>query len=156
MENIIVALSNFTSLLPIYTSYIHNDNITTYIILFASLASVTSHLVENHKHGMPGIGFSKKTSYYLNQVDVFGYILVGMRMVYLYYHKYGPNIFPFLQQKKLIFFILVFFIILRVSEHDKYNPNLKKLYMITHCIWHVGIFIILNEFLTSLIYQSKN
>ena len=32
-----------------------------------------------------------------------------------------------------------------VSEYDKYNPNLKWLYIPTHCIWHIMIFLYLEK-----------
>ena len=59
MENLLVSLTNLTCLLPLYTTIINKDYYTFMSILFVSLASVISHLVENHKHGMPGyIGYS--------------------------------------------------------------------------------------------------
>jgi uncharacterized membrane protein YadS len=152
MENIIVAVSNLASILPLYTSYAHNDIITMSLILFVSLASFMSHLVENHKHGMPGIGFSKKTSYLLNRLDVIGVILLGIRLIYLYYHKYGLNFFPIMQQKKLFIMVLILFILLRISEYDKYNPKYKKMYILNHFIWHIGIYYAINVFLINLIY----
>lgn len=41
-------------------------------------------------------------------------------------------------------------IFLRISEYDKYNPNLRTLYMITHSIWHIMIYAFLNEMVKTI------
>lgn len=91
MENLIVALSNFTCLDPIWKSYDQGDDIITFCsISFVSLASFVSHLFECHKHGMPGIsGFlnaypMEEVSYVLNRFDVLGVFLLFGRMLYLW------------------------------------------------------------------------
>ena len=89
MENLLVSLTNLTCLLPLYTTIINKDYYTFMSILFVSLASVISHLVENHKHGMPGyIVTTKLTSYYWNKLDVFGCLIIICRLSYLFYNNY--------------------------------------------------------------------
>ena len=97
MENFIVAISNFPAILPIYTSIINNDLTTTVAILFVALASFFSHIVENHKHGMPGIGYSMQTSYFLNRLDVLGCFFVVLRLSYIFYEKYGISFAPIIK-----------------------------------------------------------
>ena len=63
--------------------------ITFYCILYVSVLSFISHLVENHKHDMPGVGFPKKFSYIMNRLDVLGCLIVLYRLVDLYITKYG-------------------------------------------------------------------
>lgn len=150
MENLIVAISNFTCALPLYTSYACGDMITLATVAFVSFASFISHLVENHKHAMPGIGFSTRTSYYLNRLDVAGVIMIVARVAYLYYSKYGLSFAMIKSCPSLFVSAFILAILLRISEHDKYNPALKTRYIVTHCVWHMGIFVTLNAFLRSI------
>ena len=145
MENIIVALTNLPVILPIRTSYLKGDMLTATTIGFVGLASFVSHLAENHKHGMIGIGLSKKVSYYLNRLDILGCILTGARLGYLYYNRYGITISPI--KTVDIFRILIAFMFLRISEYDKYNSTLKWIYIPMHSLWHISIFMLMNRFL---------
>jgi hypothetical protein len=152
MENIIVAFSNISALLPLYTIGKHNDFLTLTVIMFVFLMSFFSHLIENHKHGMPGIGFSKRASYYLNRLDVMGCFIVCLRMAYLYYDKYHFDFVPIKENQFLFIFAFILFFILQISEYDKYNVKLKYRYITTHCVWHIGIFIVINFYLNKVIY----
>ena len=152
LQNLIVALSNIPAIYPIYLASRQKDYLTVAALGFVGLASFTSHLVENHKHGMSGIGFSPKVSYILNRFDVLGCALVAMRFSYLYYNKYGLSLNIVLQNKVLFFSFLIPFIFLRISEHDKYNPKLKNIYIITHCLWHITIFDSMASFMSFLLY----
>ena len=229
--NLILAFSNIFAFYPVYYSYIKNDIITMLIILAVSIASVISHLFENHKHGMPGMQFSKtiihflnvidshlkniitmllfhnvtfvsflyvtcdkishvqvykiiwwlyylftammvflsiiiaiflsyfldehkykistigiyKTySYYLNRLDVFFAIVTVSRFMLLFFNKYNYDIT--LLSENINFFILVSisFAFLAISEYDKYNASLRQMYVITHFIWHVSIYMIMS------------
>ncbi|AYV85002.1 MAG: hypothetical protein Satyrvirus2_13 [Satyrvirus sp.] len=148
IENFVVAFSNLPCIYPIIKSIINRDYITAAAITFVSIASFVSHLVENHKHGMPGIGFSKKTSYILNRFDVLGCVLVIFRFDYLFYQRNMFSYEFFLKHK--IFFICACIppILLIISEYDKYNPKLKYRYIITHSIWHASIFVLMGKFLS--------
>lgn len=151
-RNLLVAVSNFPSIFPMYQAFLRKDYLTTGIISFVAGASFLSHLVENHKHGMPGIGFSKKISYFLNRLDVIGCFLVGSRFMYMYCQKYGVS-FDVINQNKLAFFICSLpRIFWQGSEYDKYNPNLRNTYIILHSIWHLSIFTSMNYVLTNFLY----
>jgi hypothetical protein len=152
-ENLLVAFSNFPCVYPISQSYDKGDYLTTSVIAFVSIASFVSHLIENHKHGMPGIGFSKKVSYYSNRLDVLGCVLAGSRFAYLYYAKYGLPIDIILANKLTFLLLTGPVILLKISEYDKYNPKLKYRYIITHSIWHMSIFMAMNYFLSTFIYS---
>lgn len=152
LANLLVAVSNIPCLYPIYVAMTNKDYLTTAALTFVSGASFTSHLVENHKHGMPGIGFSKTVSYYLNRLDVLGCILVSSRLAYLYWQNHGLN-FNLIINNKLTFAIyLLPIIFLRISEYDKYNAALRNRYIITHCIWHISVFTMIGRFLKNFIY----
>ena len=151
-ENLLVAFSNFPSIFPIYRSLTKGDYLTTAAITFVASASFLSHLVENHKHGMPGIGFSTTVSYFLNRLDVLGCLLAGSRFAYVYYRRYGLSANIISANKLTFFAFCIPFALLRISEFDKYNAGLKNTYIITHSIWHMMIFMAMDKFLSMFIY----
>ena len=80
MQNLIVALTNFPALLSIKKTLLHDDYKTCGILIFLTTWSVISHLIQNHKHNMPGIGnFSISTSKLTNYLDIVGSVLIGFR-----------------------------------------------------------------------------
>lgn len=140
--------------LPIYQAYKYADYWTTGVISFVSVASIFSHLIENHKHGMPGYGFSSWTSRLYNKLDVFGSMLTIFRMMQLYYIKYGLDLFPLWYKKYLIAALFGSFLCLRLSERDHSSATRDK-YMILHIIWHVTIYPIMYLYLKDVIYLSE-
>lgn len=151
--NWIVALSNLPVIYPIYRTFTNKDFYTMASIGFVGSMSFLSHLVENHKHGMSGIGFSTQTSYYLNRLDVFGSILTGSRFAYLYYRKFGFTIDGLINNPGLCLSTIISFLCLCYSEYDKYNPSLMYTYVISHCVWHISIYSIMDYFLNNVIYS---
>jgi hypothetical protein len=151
-ENILVACTNYPAIYSIKQAFWANDTITFIVLLFVALASFISHLVENHKHGMNGIGLSTKVSFYLNRVDIIACICVIFRLIYLYCAKYGTNINILLKNKYKVLIMITPIIFLAISEYDKYNHNLKTLYIIMHSLWHISIFVVINIFLKIFIY----
>ncbi|BCS83585.1 hypothetical protein QLL95_gp0538 [Cotonvirus japonicus] len=152
-SNILVAISNFPVILPIALSWSKRDYWTCGAISFVGIASFVSHLIENHKHGMNGIGFSETTSYIWNRLDVMGCLIVISRIAMVYYNKYGLNIKPIYNNKIYFATSLLPIIFLYISEYDKYNANLKKIYIPTHCLWHTSIFTSMYCFLKYFIYK---
>lgn len=152
--NIIVALSNFTIYLPLITSYKEADFWTFCSILFVGIFSFTSHLFENHKHGMSGFKLSKYWSYLLNRMDVLGCFIVIVRFIYLYYSCYGVSIDVILADKFMVMILMLPMICNISSEYDKYNPKLKYSYVFFHTIWHISIFISMDYFLKHFIYKN--
>lgn len=156
MENLWVALTNLPAVYPIRAAIQHNDAITAWCLMFVSLFSFSSHLVENHKHGMPGIGVSKYTSWVLNRFDVLGCILVFLRVAWLCWAHHAR--FPWLLAYQLVkdwgflLQIAISFGLSRISEYDHYNPDLKRFYIVTHSLWHISIFLVINKFLLKYIY----
>ena len=154
MENLVVALSNAPALYPIYISFKNNDYITFNCILFVTLASFISHLFENHKHGMLGIIYiNKNVSYLLNRFDVVGCIIVMTRFIYLYYSKYGYNLNLIVENRLYFTALICSFGLNQLSEYDKYNPELKSMYIVTHSIWHISVFCLMGYFLSKFIYN---
>lgn len=82
--NIFVAATNAPGVLPIMRSYNSRDYLTCGCLIFAVGMSAISHLVENHKHGMPGIpGVNKSISMLTNQLDRAGVVLLTSRLLWL-------------------------------------------------------------------------
>jgi len=156
MENIVVAVSNFPAIYPINTAFIDGDFWTAVTIGYVTVASFISHLFENHKHGMPGVLSLWNIypppiiSYVLNRLDVIGAGMTMARFGYLYYSKYGTSTLFFLNHPYFTLSLIATFCLLIISEYDKFNPDLKKSYIITHCLWHICIFTIMDWFLCHL------
>ena len=155
INNVITAITNITCIFPIYKSFMYGDWITTGILSFVSIASIISHLVENHKHGMIGcFDVSNNTSSLLNRIDVVGSVMTFGRLLYLYYQKYsGRCIGPIIYSPWTWFMMFIPFLFLMISEHDKYNPRNRKLYVVTHSVWHLSVFASINYFLNKFIYS---
>lgn len=133
--NFLLSISNFPIIFPLITTYSNNDNITFISIFFVGLMSFLSHLVENHKHDMKGIGFSKKISYILNRLDVLGCLIVSIRFLQLYYYNYAR----FLNSQ--------FYIMLSISLSFNLisaKSKTKFIYIISHILWHISIFLIMD------------
>ncbi len=113
--NLLVAVTNFPAIYAINLAIDKRDILTASVITYVASASFLSHLVENHKHGMYGIGFSPRISYFLNRLDVLGCVFVGLRFSYLYYIKYGLCIGILSKNKYLIFIYFLPFILLKIS-----------------------------------------
>jgi hypothetical protein len=152
MENSLVALSNFGCLWPLSLSFRERDYWTFLSIGFVSMASFVSHLIENHKHGMPGIGFSKKISYIWNRIDIAGCGIIITRLIQLYVSKYGVTVYPLYNQKNILMYPIIGFICMCISEYDKFNPALKTRYIFFHCLWHGLIFHSMHQYLRIIIY----
>jgi len=143
-----MAVTNLPILAPIYLACNHRDYWTAIAVGFVFVASFVSHLVENHKHGMPGfIKVSEQVSYYWNRVDVAGCALVAARVLYLYARHRPP-----ITRKDVL--LMGFSLAMNVvSEYDKYNPSLKWFpYIALHSIWHVMDGYLLFAFLQRLYY----
>lgn len=143
-------MTNVVALIPLATCLARGDTLTALTIAFVGLASFVSHLFENHKHGMPGLGLSPQTSYLLNRLDVVGCILVAVRLIYLYVTSHGPQL-RFLD----MLYLGLAYGLLRISEYDKYNASLKwSHYVWAHCLWHILIFMMLDRFLRVYIFMN--
>lgn len=145
LDNLPTTISNLLMLWPIRLAYRNNDILTVFCISFVMFFSFVSHLVENHKHNMNGIGVSKKISYLLNRLDVLGCILVISRFLYLMY-EYEFDITP-----DDIFNILIAVTINIISEIDKNNINFKwKHYIPLHSLWHIMAAKLMYDFLIQI------
>ncbi len=155
--NIYLAISNVLVILPLRTSYLNGDIITFSTIFFVGLMSFLSHLFENHKHGMKGfisvpinininINCSYSLSYVLNRFDVLGCIFVLVRFLQLFY-KYMYNYNEYVLNDINIIVMALFSLSLNlISEYDK-TIKTRCRYVITHSLWHVCIYYVMDCFL---------
>lgn len=134
--NILLALTNVIGLIPVYSCYVRGDIPTALILFYTVTFSFLSHLVENHKHDMIGIGLSRRHSYILNRLDVLFCFITLFRFLQVY------NIF---RDYRFVTFTLKLLIINLISEY--YTP--RHMYVITHSIWHVGIYLLMNNIVNS-------
>lgn len=148
MLNLVTALSNAAAYNAIYNSYIFKDWLTMVLIIFAALMSFISHLVENHKHNLVGFNLvSPLTSYILNRFDVFGVILLMLRVIVMYYKKYGFSLLYFIHYPRNAV-LLIFAVILNLlSEKNNFIANDSLYFTLIHSAWHVLIFYLLNQFI---------
>jgi energy-converting hydrogenase Eha subunit G len=134
MENWIIALSNLPALAPLYLALVvHRDLLTTLCLALVATASFVSHLLENHKHGMPGAwpGISAASSIAWNRWDRLGVLLCCTRGAWLFWHK-PPTLW-------LLASMLAASGLNLLSEWDK-TPETRTFFIVTHSLWHVCIF----------------
>jgi hypothetical protein len=139
-----MALSNFMCLYPIIEAWNNDDLITFVLTLNVGLASFFSHLFECHKHGMTGMGLSKRTSYILNRWDVISAILILLRVVQLILDNL--EIIELEEFRVCVGWAVILLVINLISEHD-HSIKTRSTYIITHSIWHLGVFYLLGSFL---------
>ena len=155
--NVIIAFSNFAAIPALHLSLTYP--LTFIPLVFTFGASFISHLFESHKHGLSGFNCPPQVSYILNRFDVFGCILLTMRLLYLYYSRYQWNLSPFFSDPYLPMFTIFAFIFSILSEHqywmnsdyNAYSESYKRLYLITHCLWHILIFNVIHRLLNILL-----
>lgn len=149
MENICIAFTNIASLPVIMKSMHEKDEITKNILIFVSLSSFVSHLIEKHKHGMTSFSFiTNDMSYFMNRMDVLGCFMTIIRFILLFYKKYGLNVNKAIDYPYYLLPICFCFNIL--SEFDK-TQSTKKIYIICHSIWHLSVFYILDRIYVDLV-----
>ena len=73
-----------------------------------------------------------------NLWDILGCILVIIRYICLIY--YVQISFPSYEN---IFYIIIAYIFHLISQYD--NTKYKWLYILSHCIWHILIFIVMGK-----------
>jgi len=54
-QNILLSISNLFALKPLITLYHQGNKLGFYLVLGSTFSSMAYHLIEHHKHGMPGI-----------------------------------------------------------------------------------------------------
>ena len=129
MENWIVASSNAPALVAIWFAAAAEDYPSAVLLVLAAFFSFGSHLVENHKHGMPGAIQGRSIGW--NRCDRAAVVWCCLRAVYLFVWHRWPSLWLLLSMAFFAAFNLA-------SEWDK-TRDTKWFYVMLHCVWHIGI-----------------
>ena len=143
MNNLINAFTNF----PFIFAAKAADPITRKFIFAAGVSSAIYHLFENHKHNIHGITtVSRQTSYYLNRLDVLSANMLIIRMLHVYYTRYGFTGEYFTNHPWFSMFLLGSFSCNLISEYYPPIANKPALYTIVHSTWHLSVFMLVWHF----------
>jgi hypothetical protein len=124
LENILVALTNLYG----FRAYFYCSKFEQSVLLSAMISSIIYHLIEHHKHGMPGISF-------FNSVDSHIIFLNIDRLyaVICFLTFFEVNM---LNDQNLVICFGTGLFMMFLSEMIFKTPKYKYAYMITHCMWH--------------------
>jgi len=128
LPNLILSFTNINAIFAIYNYYYCQKYIQMLSITSIMIISIFYHLIEHHKHNMPGIGILNSKFYhniFLNLDRLFSVIAIIT--------CYDPIIFSL----DYILFIIIALISMFIAE------NIAKtvpVYVLTHSIWHLSVF----------------
>ncbi len=143
MENVLVACSNVCALYPISLAYNAGDHVGTFVLSASLVTSFISHLVENHKHGMPGfVRVSNHTSLLWNRADVVCAYGVVLYVGWIYFAK-----FPYGFYDAKMVHLAIALACGAISEWDKSAATKWRVFIPFHCAWHVLIFYLVGKVL---------
>lgn len=140
MENLYVALSNAVAVYPIWLA--RERPADCWLLVGVALASAVSHLVENHKHDMPGVlpWLPPRISFWINRVDaIFAFCAIA-RFSYLYLF-YAKSV-----DLKVVIVAIVAVMVNLISESD----TGKLVYIPWHIVWHLMAFSLVANVLQSI------
>jgi len=135
--NVLVASSNAVAILPIRQAVLNQDWFTAGCIIVAAMMSFISHLFESHKHDQIGFGCEFRVSYILNRLDVAGVYLLVARMVAKLCAEVSFR--KHVMTKAFIFILAVAVCLNLFSERTS-----RYLFIVTHCVWHILAFALLD------------
>lgn len=125
LPNLILAVTNLVGILPIFKCLDNDDTITFGILSYMVAISTISHLVENHKHNMPGIGYSKKVSRILNNMDIGMCFITAMRLLFV--------------ASNIRYYSLMGITLINIVSGSRSNSRTE--YVIYHSMWHILIYL---------------
>ena len=128
MENVLVAFSNLYALLPIYRAIRISNWLTAIILTGAMVSSIVYHLLECHKHQMPGLWFGRSEFIYHLTINIDR--LFALLSVYIFYdptmlwnHRYLAGI-----------------ALASMTISETIYRYEKRPYIFFHIIWHILAF----------------
>lgn len=130
MENIIVAASNLYAILPIAYNYQHNHLFNAFILTCAMAASIAYHLIETHKHNMPGMPIFRSYEWHNFFINIDRFFAFACIFI----------LFDINNILKFNGFILVALLHSYLSEVYFRSNDDKYKYILTHIIWHIMAF----------------
>lgn len=164
LPNLCCTVTNLYALFPIYVFYKNNMIFKASFLAFTMVASICYHLIEHHKHNMPGIGlFNDKLSHqvFLNLDRFCSLAAVIVCYNYDLVYQNGPISRLFINQTTFILLLLstgYAFIAETLLTPKGPFPKIileknyiKWIYVFTHSLWHIGIFATAHEYAKSIV-----
>lgn len=152
--NMWVACSNVFCIFPIVLSYVYEDWFTFKLLVNLSLASFFSHLFECHKFDMPGFPMvGQRGSFILNQWDVASYWILALHLACQFFSTHKGDY----RVMELMVIIAKLAVPINLSVLPNIltsNPSLQKhVYLIAHPLWHLSIFLVIFDILSTIYKQ---
>ncbi len=128
LPNLIVAASNLYALRAVALSF---PSLQAWCILFAAVCSTAYHLIERHKHQMPGASFGRSVRAHLWLINLDRVAAVIAAVVCM----------PYLLQDVPLLTVLVALGSITASEQlaDRTNDPVW-VHTIWHSLWHIAVF----------------
>ncbi len=137
MENVILALTNFSAVFAIHAYALRGDYLRAAAIFFAAAASFVYHLIECHKHAMPGIGCCTTKRDHILSINIarfFAFVAVFVCGWNAHFHElFATN----------YMYIILAIIGITMSEQvsDYFEPPTQRwIHVIFHSLWHISVF----------------
>ena len=147
--SVALAMSNVVCVFPSEAASQGGDYEMGRYVIFVAVVSCVSHLVMKHKHGMRGIAVSIRTSRAWNIVNTIACCGLAVAIVVRFLRVCT---WSDVAENKLTFLLyLVPFVFLWISESDK-TPYTRVRYFVCHLIWHVSIYVVMNDLFRRFLY----
>lgn len=147
LDNILLATSNASAVVPLTIAMRRGDTCTSVCIAAAAGMSFWSHALQSHKFGLPGFGTSPSCSRVLNAFDVAAATVLALRVLWiLAHHDYLRWVWSHAVKRPLMFFLLAGVLNILGARTQK-----RKAFVILHSLWHIAAFLSLGDLLRHLL-----
>ena len=150
LQNLILSASNLFGLFP-FIALLTTDPCGSVLVGASMLSSGAYHLIETHKHGMPGIGYFD--SYQNHQKFIWVDRICAILSIIYFEYWYSDALYEF-EGRSLILkdpFILGIFGLICMGFSEMVFKRKKDQcgYILTHLIWHFSAYYSLYMMVTS-------
>lgn len=136
-SSLVIGIS-LACILPMYTSFVHLDYITTGTIGFVSVLSLIAYLF--------GVRY---------RLDSIGFVIVSGRLGYLYYVTHGTNL-QLIHSNQTEWFLMAVPIIISFGlEYDKFNPRYRSKDLSPYYVWRCWVYYVIFYYLNKFIYVEN-
>lgn len=132
MENVFLAATNLYGVRALYVAeeWIHFNS-----VLLCILASMTYHLIEYRKHGMPGIGYATSTSAHEFFLNLDRIVAIWTFFIFVDYSMISDH-----HIRRYVYFGAL---MQYLSERVYRWKEDKTKYIICHALWHLAAYHVL-------------
>ena len=140
LENIVVAITNLVGLLGLHLCQTRREYRA---LLMAVLSSTVYHLVEHHKHGMPGVSNIHLLACLSN--PIFHQIFLNLDRICAIYCFYVFFRWEALYHPYIVLELTLGLAMMFMAENvfTGTDVNSRMLYVITHSVWHLTAYLTL-------------